>query len=316
MFQRQILPLFAACCLPLFAACGAALFAAAPAQADNADNAASIASLPAAQAFGAVKTPSAGRPQPIGFYSKGCLAGAVAMPLAEPQWQMLHPQRRRNWGTPQMIAYLKNLARQAAAHGWRGLLIGDIAQPRGGPLSFGHASHQIGLDADIWLTPMPKGGLSPAALRDMQGGSVLKADSLYLDPQKWSKAHTELLRLAAEDSQVDRIFVHPGIKKYLCEASAPDSGADNAWLSKLRPYWGHYEHFHVRLKCPPGAQDCLPQAPAPKGSGCDASLNWWFTREAWQPKKPQPPLNTQNEAHKPKALTVGELPKPCRALLP
>ena len=39
---------------------------------------------------------------------------------------------------------------------WPGLLVGDMAQARGGPMLTGHASHQVGLDADIWLTPMPQ----------------------------------------------------------------------------------------------------------------------------------------------------------------
>jgi murein endopeptidase len=34
----------------------------------------------------------------------------------------------------------------------RGLLIGDMSQPRDGPMLYGHSSHQIGLDVDI--TPM------------------------------------------------------------------------------------------------------------------------------------------------------------------
>ena len=36
-----------------------------------------------------------------------------------------------------------------------GFSVGDMSQPRGGPMVTGHSSHQIGLDVDIWLTPMP-----------------------------------------------------------------------------------------------------------------------------------------------------------------
>lgn len=265
-------------------------------------------SVLAAKAFGAARTPTTGAAEPIGFYSKGCLAGAQAMPLDTPRWQMLHPQRRRYYGHPIMISYLQNLAQAAAAVGWRGLLIGDIAQPRGGPLLSGHASHQTGLDADIWLTPMPAGGMPLAARQNMSGGTVLKTNSLELDPKKWSAAHTALLKLAAEDPQTDRIFVHPGIKKYLCDSA----GADNEWLAKLRPYWGHFEHFHVRLKCPPEAKTCRTQAPAPKGSGCDSSLEWWFTKEAWETKKPK---TVKKRGRRPKALTIADLPKPCKAVL-
>ena len=50
---------------------------------------------------------------------------------------------------------------------WPGFLVGDISQPRGGPMFTGHASHQIGLDADVWLTPMPDRTLSRAERESM-----------------------------------------------------------------------------------------------------------------------------------------------------
>ena len=55
----------------------------------------------------------------------------------------------------------KRLAESGKRVGWNGLLIGDMSQPRGGPMLNGHSSHQIGLDVDIWFTPMPDHELSP-----------------------------------------------------------------------------------------------------------------------------------------------------------
>ncbi len=113
--------------------------------------------MPAKQAFGAEQLPMlAQQPQSIGFYAKGCLAGAVALPTDGPNWQVMRLSRNRRWGHPRMIALLEKLSHDAARDGWPGLLVGDISQPRGGPMLTGHASHQVGLDADIWLTPMPK----------------------------------------------------------------------------------------------------------------------------------------------------------------
>jgi len=270
---------------------------------------------PAAAAFAAVKTPSAAPADPVGFYSKGCLAGAQAMPLSAAHWQVLRPSRNRYWGHPAMIAFLQNLSAKAAANGWHGLLVGDIAQPRGGPLPFGHASHQIGLDADIWFKPMPARGLSLAARENIGNDSVLKSKAQAVDPKKWSPALTKLLKLAAEAPESERIFVNPAIKSYLCD----NVEGDKAWLSKIRPYWGHYEHFHVRLKCPDKAKDCRPQAPLPKGNGCDSSLSWWFTAAARNPETPSSALTLKSRSGKKakaRPLMVSDLPARCAGLLP
>src|SRR5262245_17274203 len=112
---------------------------------------------PAKQMFGAQTLPALGAPQSDGYYAKGCLAGGVALPEDGPTWQVMRLSRNRRWGHPHMIGLLEKLSRDAYAKaGWNGLLVGDISQPRGGPMLTGHASHQVGLDADIWLTPMPK----------------------------------------------------------------------------------------------------------------------------------------------------------------
>jgi penicillin-insensitive murein DD-endopeptidase len=112
--------------------------------------------VPARQLSIAHERPADLGPQPIGFYSRGCLAGGVAMPVNGPNWQIMRPSRNRNWGHPDLIDFLKWLAGEAAAKdGWPGLLVGDLSQPRGGPMLTGPASHQIGLDAAVSLTPVP-----------------------------------------------------------------------------------------------------------------------------------------------------------------
>jgi penicillin-insensitive murein endopeptidase len=123
-----------------------------------------FAALPADAAkrvFGRIAEPSAGPPRSIGSYAKGCIAGAVPLPADGPNWQVMRPARNRAWGHPVLIAAIEHLAESLPeVNGWPGLLIGDIGQPRGGPMVTGHASHEIGLDADIWLTPMPDRRLS------------------------------------------------------------------------------------------------------------------------------------------------------------
>lgn len=263
--------------------------------------------MPAKQAFGAMTLPNlSNKPQAIGFYSKGCVSGAVAMPVDGPDWQVMRLSRNRNWGHPNLIAMLQQLSRDAKKDGWNGLLVGDISQPRGGPMLTGHASHQVGLDADIWLSPMPAKRYNNQQREDVSAISMLKGNSLYVDPKKWTDSRTALLKHAASNKQVERLFVHPGIKKQLCDTVK----GDRSWLGKVRPYWGHHYHFHIRMHCQPGSPDCKPQEKVAKGDGCDKSLAWWFTDEPWKPAKP-----SAKPAPKPKPMMVSALPKACGALL-
>ncbi|MBL8582494.1 MAG: penicillin-insensitive murein endopeptidase [Rhizobiaceae bacterium] len=262
------------------------------------------AEQPAKVFFGAAKLPAATAARSYGFYSKGCFSGGVAIATDGPTWQAMRLSRNRRWGHPAMINLIEKLSRDATADGWPGLLLGDISQPRGGPMLSGHASHQIGLDADIWLTPMPDHKLTYAERENMSAVSMIKKGGLTVDDRLWTPAHAALIRRAAKYPEVERIFVHPGIKKKLCETAK----GDRSWLAKVRPFWGHDYHFHVRIGCQPGSQGCKEQDPIPKGDGCD-KLDWWFTEEPWRPATgPQ----------KPKArdvMTMASLPKACRDVL-
>jgi len=255
--------------------------------------------------FGAETLPSAVAPQSYGFYSKGCFAGGVGLPLDGPTWQVMRPSRNRNWGHPAMIALLEKLSRDAVQDGWRGLLIGDISQPRGGPMRTGHASHQLGLDADIWFSPMPEQPYSLSGREKISAVSMLKPKSLVVDDRRWTESRTRLLKRAASYPEVERIFVHPGIKKKLCDTVT----GDRRWLNKIRPFWGHDEHFHVRIGCQPGSPDCKPQKETGTGDGCGKELAWWFTEEPWRPNK---------NPDAPKArdlMTMANLPRECQAVL-
>ncbi|MGH6924786.1 MAG: penicillin-insensitive murein endopeptidase, partial [Propylenella sp.] len=258
---------------------------------------------PAKQLFGAAPLPADLPPQPIGFYSRGCMAGAVQLPPDGVHWQAMRLSRNRQWGLPILVDFIVNLARDAAAEdGWPGLLVGDMQQPRGGPMATGHASHQVGLDADIWLNPMPARRLTEKEREDTSAIAVVEPGPHQVHRDIWTPAHGRLIRRAALDPRVERIFVAPGIKKALCA----EVGSDRAWLRKVRPYYGHNYHFHVRLSCPPGTP-CRKQSPPPAGDGCGADLDWWFTAE---PYKPSPPPEKP-----PKEIMLSDLPSACRNVL-
>ena len=224
----------------------------------------SAAEAPAREFFGAVRQPTEDAPIAIGSFAKGCIAGAVAMPELGPDWQTMRPSRSRNWGHPNLVAMLERLAREARGDGWPGLLVGDMGQPRGGPLRSGHTSHQIGLDADIWLTPKPARALSVDEREQLSAVSLLIPGSRELDRSRLTHERIAVIRRAALQPEVTRIFVHPAIKRGLCEAA----GSDRAWLRKVRPWWGHDAHFHIRIACPADNPLCKEQEPPPPGDGC------------------------------------------------
>jgi penicillin-insensitive murein endopeptidase len=260
--------------------------------------------------FGGVTLPTQGGAQPFGFYAKGCMAGAEALPTDGPTWQAMRLSRNRRWGNPAMLSVLEQLSRDAAKYdGWPGLLVGDIAQPRGGPMFNGHASHQIGLDADVWLTPMPARRMSAEEREALPFTTMLQKNAfLTINPNVWTAAHARLLMRAAGYPQVERIFVNPAIKKKMCDTWT----GDRTNLGKLRPEYGHDSHFHIRIKCPPGATSCKPQAPVAAGDGCDQSLAWWFTKAPWAAPKPPKP---DAKPVKPREVMVSDLPNACAAVV-
>ncbi|UGA43712.1 penicillin-insensitive murein endopeptidase [Bradyrhizobium quebecense] len=261
----------------------------------------------AKQLFARKVLPAALPTQSIGGYTKGCLAGAAQMPLNGDTWQVMRLSRNRYWGHPDMIALLKRLA--AHAHkdaGWPGILVGDIGQPRGGPALSGHTSHQIGLDADIWLTPMPDRKLSREDREEMSAVMMVRDDRLDIDPRVFTPAHVLVLRDAAREPAVQRIFVNPAIKKALCREAKGDRG----WLSKIRPWWGHDYHFHIRMRCPSGSPACEGQKPQREGEGCKPSdLAFWFKDSVLHPKPPPKPPKPRPP------MTLAQMPAACKTVL-
>ena len=260
--------------------------------------------------FAEKKSPSLPPPRSIGQASCGCLGGAVKLPADGEGWQVMRLSRNRYWGHPSMIQYIKELGPRAAKQGWKGLLIGDLSMPRGGPMPSGHASHQRGTDADIWLTAAPDHKLTDEVRETLNAGSVLKADSAELDMSVWTPAHANFVRTAAQDNNVARIFVTPAIKKFLCSCKKAD-GSDTDWLRRLRPWEGHDDHIHVRLKCPPG-DPCEEQEPPPEGDGCGDELTEWLQKTAKDPPFKSVPVPEKDEY---KPLPLKKLPQECIELL-
>jgi penicillin-insensitive murein endopeptidase len=241
--------------------------------------------------------PAFGTPRSIGSYTAGCIQGAQALPPTGPGFQTIRRRQHRFYGHPTLIQYIQELGQIMATEGLGLLTIGDLGQARGGPMPSSHHSHQTGLDVDIWFWLQPTSQPPATAEIDTaQPPSMVINDRLALDPTHWTSRQVRLMQAAAGFESVERIFVTPPVKQALCETFP---GA--AWLGKVRPWWGHRAHLHVRLRCPDGDLACVNQPLPPPGDGCDASLAWWFSDEARYP----PPA-------KPKPIV---LPEACQALL-
>ena len=265
-------------------------------------------SRPARQIFGSFEAASEGRSRAIGGYARGCLAGAEQLPETGPTWQAMRLSRNRNWAHPAMVDFLQDLSRFAATQpGWEGLYVGDISQPRGGPVT-GHASHQIGMDADVWMLPPQRLDLSRAERENLSAVSLRRERGAYVN-DLWTEQNWAILREAASDPRVARIFLFPGAVVWMCD----NETGNRDYLRQIRPWYGHDAHFHVRLNCPSGSPGCVDQDPPPPGDGCAEAREW--QANILNPPPPTPP-DPNAPAPAPRGeLTLADLPQQCTRVL-
>ena len=277
-----------------------------------------------AEAFARFRDPASGKPDAIGAYSNGCLVGGVALPRSGPGFEVIRLGRNRRYGHPALVAYIKRLAASAQKKVGT-LLVGDLAQPRGGPTPTGHRSHQSGLDVDIALTRpawLATRRIKPAEREQLPMVPVVDLATRTFTAE-WSPKIEKLIELAASDPEVDRVFVHPRIKRELCDRAATAALAvvsrkigrgkvaqpDPGWLRNVRPWWGHHDHLHVRLKCPADSSGCESQPPLPPGDGC-GEIAWWESEEARRAREPRRDPGVPVEPR-----PVAPLPVSCQTLL-
>ncbi|MEO8531651.1 MAG: penicillin-insensitive murein endopeptidase [Deltaproteobacteria bacterium] len=265
-----------------------------------------LAETPARDLFGAVSLPTTGKDLPIGSYAKGCQSGAVELPESGATWQAMRLSRNRHWGQPELVDFIVNLSKSAAKQkGWAGIYVGDMSQPRGGPMKTGHASHQIGLDVDIWMLAPKRLDLSAREREEISAERVDKTSGAYAT-SKFTPELMGVIKAAALDKNTARIFLFPGGKVALCAAET----GNRDWLRKIRPWYGHNDHFHVRLKCPKNAKGCVDQDPPPPGDGCQDAQDW--VDNILNPPPPDPNAKPGKPAP---PLVLADLPKACKAVV-
>lgn len=249
----------------------------------------------AATSWASVNTPSKQAARSIGTYTSGCISGAVALPSEGTGYQVMRPSRQRHYGHPHLIDFIQQLGQYSAHEQVSNLLIGDLGQARGGPTPSGHRSHQTGLDVDIWFLlfqPSTPRNLSEQERETWDAPSMLSRTDA-IDATQWTTRHEKILAAAAQLPHVERIFVNPSIKRELCHRFPANN---RAWLRKIRPWWKHDDHFHVRLRCPEDNKQCQAQQALPAGDGCGADLAWWFSATAKQSTKKTAPTHRKTVA--------------------
>ncbi len=220
-----------------------------------------------------VDAPSQGETEIVGAYAAGCLSGAKRLPLESANYIVMKPSQRAYFGDSTLITYINQLAERAREAGLSPLMVEDLSRPRGGPVAKGHGSHQTGLDVDISFTFATR-SYSAVERETFESPSFVNGRKT-LSPD-WTDAQTKLVSLGADLENVNRIFVSPAIKAFFCEKFPTAS-----WLYKLRPWWGHDDHMHVRLDCPAGAKSCRKQAPLnPRQNSCGSEMEWWLSADA------------------------------------
>lgn len=246
----------------------------------------SVQVLSAPTPWQTAKQPVDGVPSSVGGFSNGCIIGAKPLPLENDAYQVMRTKQLRYFGHPELIQFITRVTNNAAQRHLGTVLIGDMGMPVGGRFSSGHASHQTGLDVDIWLQ-LPQKRWSAKQLQSPKAIDLVDKSGKNVVANLWRPEIGELIKLAAEDKKVTRIFVHPAIKQQLCI----DAQGDRTWLRKVRPWFGHRAHMHVRIACPKESKECLEQLPPPAGDGCGEELAGWLAETKLPNAKPnnQPP---------------------------
>lgn len=247
--------------------------------------------------------PTRGDSESLGGTSLGCLKGGKTFHGKENGIVISQSRRGRFWGHSLLIDLLTELGEFTYQRHKRYLVLGDLSLSRGGPTFGGHSSHQNGLDVDIWfetLAKRPKWDW----LQTQEMKSIITPKGLE---RTFGDTQLSMMTYLSQDDRVARIFVHPDIKKYLCEKKRDQFQTEG--LRKIRPWYGHDDHLHLRLKCSSKDKECIDQAEPPAGDGCD-QLSWWYSDEA--KKEMESKVYTYKSQRDDYIQKSSSLPKACQ----
>ncbi len=245
-----------------------------------------------------------GQSESIGTYNNGCILYPAELEKSD-IYKLPRLARGNNYGNPALTDFLEDYAYRIKEMTGKQLLIADLSKNNGGPTLMLHSSHQTGLDADIWYRLYSqKQNLSQTDIEDLKPIDMVSKDGSTMG-ELWSSENEEILKTFAQNDKIERIFVNPIIKKNFCTKFKSED-----WQKKIRPWWGHNEHFHVRLKCPDNSPDCTMKGQAIKDDGCGKDLDWWFSEEAKLPKSKKEAEGKISEEE-----LFEKLPERCKPIL-
>jgi penicillin-insensitive murein endopeptidase len=154
---------------------------------------------------------------------------------------------------------------------------------------------------------MPDRVLTKEERDTISASNLVSEDWKHLNPETWTPQHVAFIKTAAQQPEVERVLVNAVIKKELCRTEAKQP---HAWLAKVRPWYKHHDHIHVRLKCPADSPNCRAQSPVPGDDGCSAKeLDSWFTDKVLRPTIATTPSKP------PKPMMLADLPPACKTVL-
>lgn len=209
----------------------------------------------------------------------------------------MRTDQRRYFGHPDLVMFIQRLSRQVSNLGMGTVLIGDMGMPAGGRFNGGHASHQTGLDVDIFLQ-LPKTRWTSAQLLRPQALDLVSRDGKHVVPTLWKPEIFSLIKLAAQIKTSRAFLLIRRLSNNFALMRAPIATG----CAKCDHWFQHRAHMHVRLRCPADSLECEDQPLPPPGDGCGAELQSWF-----EPPKPG--------TTKPEKKTPPPLPPSCQALL-
>lgn len=216
--------------------------------------------------------------QAIGSHNRGILQNGAT--LHSGTGMLCRHRANRNYGTDLTIQMLTEATADVDAKfpGHSPIVVANIAKQGGGKLcnpSGCHASHQTGLDVDV---------VFPSTKKVSDMWSLCGPNQAHCAPGNHISDNFDTARFwhfvktlnCAKGQPVIAMFIDKEIKRYMCkwvrqntneDLTDPDSCGYRT-LQAMKHARGHYNHVHVRFKCP-GNRDCRDATVSlGRGTGC------------------------------------------------